>query len=541
MLMVMDSTCPCNLASVEMISLTMGVMKMNGAESLLRSLVANDVNVCFANPGTSEMHFVAALDNVDGMKPVLCLFEGVATGAADGYARMAGKPACTLLHLGPGLANGLANLHNARRAQSPVVNIVGDHASSHARYEAPLTSDLKGFARPVSNWLHSSNSALNIGADAGRAVQAAMEAPGYVATLVLPADTAWNEADKAAPAVALPCPAPVAAATIAHIAELVKAGKRVAFLLRGPVLQEEGLRAAGKIAAKTGARMLSDTFAPRVQRGAGRVPVERLPYFAEQVVDFLAGTDLIVLVGSQPPVSFFAYPDKPSWLTPQGCRIAVLAQPHEDGLAAMSALVDALDAHDSVAVTAARQSFDVPLEGPLDAETIMRVVARHLPDNAIVTEESGQAMQYYGLTASAAPHDFLTLTGGAIGSMLPVAVGAGIACPERKVVNLIGDGSAMYTVQALWTMGREKIDAVTVIYANHGYKILNNELKRVGAAPDGIKAASMFDLTDPALDWVALANGLGVDAVRVDTRAAFEAAFATAMRHRGPLLIEAML
>jgi acetolactate synthase-1/2/3 large subunit len=541
MLMVMDSTCPCNLASVEMISLTMGVMKMNGAESLLRSLVANDVNVCFANPGTSEMHFVAALDNVDGMKPVLCLFEGVATGAADGYARMAGKPACTLLHLGPGLANGLANLHNARRAQSPVVNIVGDHASSHARYEAPLTSDLKGFARPVSNWLHSSNSALNIGADAGRAVQAAMEAPGYVATLVLPADTAWNEADKAAPAVALPCPAPVAAATIAHIAELVKAGKRVAFLLRGPVLQEEGLRAAGKIAAKTGARMLSDTFAPRVQRGAGRVPVARLPYFAEQVVDFLAGTDLIVLVGSQPPVSFFAYPDKPSWLTPQGCRIAVLAQPHEDGLAAMSALVDALDAHDSVAVTAARQSFDVPLEGPLDAETIMRVVARHLPDNAIVTEESGQAMQYYGLTASAAPHDFLTLTGGAIGSMLPVAVGAGIACPERKVVNLIGDGSAMYTVQALWTMGREKIDAVTVIYANHGYKILNNELKRVGAAPDGIKAASMFDLTDPALDWVALANGLGVDAVRVDTRAAFEAAFATAMRHRGPLLIEAML
>jgi acetolactate synthase-1/2/3 large subunit len=514
---------------------------MNGAESLLNSLIANGVNVCFGNPGTSEMHFVAALDTVKGMRPVLCLFEGVATGAADGYARMAGKPAATLLHLGPGLANGLANLHNARRAQSPVVNIVGDHASNHARYEAPLTSDLKGFARPVSNWLHSSGSALTVGADAGRAVQAAMEAPGYVATLVLPADTAWTEADGASPGRPLPMPALVDDKTIAHIAALVQGGKRVAFLLRGDVLRDEGLLTAGRIASKTGVRLLSDTFAPRVQRGAGRVPVERLPYFAEQVVEFLAGTDLIVLVGSQPPVSFFAYPDKPSWLTPEGCRLAVLAHPHEDGTAALSALADALGAQDSAPQTVARQPVDVSLDGPLDAESIMRVVAKHLPENAIVTEESGQAMAYYGLTATAAPHDFLTLTGGAIGSMLPVSVGAGIACPDRKVVNLIGDGSGMYTVQALWTMAREKIDAVTVIYANHGYKILNNELKRVGAATDGVLAASMFDLQHPDLNWVALAQGMGVDAVRVDSREAFEAAFAAAMAGRGPLLIEAVI
>jgi acetolactate synthase-1/2/3 large subunit len=516
-------------------------MKMNGAESLLNSLIANGVNVCFGNPGTSEMHFVAALDTVKGMRPVLCLFEGVATGAADGYARMAGKPAATLLHLGPGLANGLANLHNARRAQSPVVNIVGDHASTHARYEAPLTSDLKGFARPVSNWLHSSGSALTVGADAGRAVQAAMEAPGYVATLVLPADTAWNEADSASPALPPPLPALVDEQTIAHIAELVQGGKRVAFLLRGEVLQDEGLRTAGRIAAKTGARLLSDTFAPRVQRGAGRVPVERLPYFAEQVVEFLAGTDLIVLVGSQPPVSFFAYPDKPSWLTPDGCRLAVLAHPHEDGPAALKALANALGAQDSIAQTVVRQPVEVTLDGPLDAESIMRVVARHLPENAIVTEESGQAMAYYGLTATAAPHDFLTLTGGAIGSMLAVSVGAGVACPDRKVVNLIGDGSGMYTVQALWTLAREKVDAVTVIYANRGYKILNNELKRVGAAQDGVLASSMFDLQNPDLNWVALAQGMGVEAVRVDSREAFEAAFAAAMAGHGPLLIEAVI
>jgi acetolactate synthase-1/2/3 large subunit len=514
---------------------------MNGAESLLNSLIANGVNVCFGNPGTSEMHFVAALDTVKGMRPVLCLFEGVATGAADGYARMAGKPASTLLHLGPGLANGLANLHNARRAQSPVVNIVGDHASSHARYEAPLTSDLKGFARPVSNWLHSSTSALTVGADAGRAVQAAMEAPGQIATLILPADTAWNEADTAAPTLPLPAPALVGEQRIVHIAELVQSGVRVAFLLRGEALQEAGLLAAGKIAARTGARLLSDTFAPRLQRGAGRVPVERLPYFAEQVVEFLAGTELLVLVGAQPPVSFFAYPDKPSWLTPDGCRLAALSHPHEDGPAALAALVDALGAQDCVARATVRQPVELALDGPLDAESVMRVVAKHLPDNAIVTEESGQAMQFYGLTETAPPHDFLTLTGGAIGSMMAVSIGAGIACPERKVVNLLGDGSAMYTVQSLWTQARENIDVVTVIYANCGYKILNNELKRVGAAQDGVLAASMFDLQNPSLDWVALAQGMGVEAVRADTREAFEAAFASAMARRGPMLIEAVL
>jgi acetolactate synthase-1/2/3 large subunit len=514
---------------------------MNGAESLLRSLIANGVDVCFGNPGTSEMHFVAALDSVEGMRPVLCLFEGVATGAADGYARMAGKPACTLLHLGPGLANGLANLHNAKRAQSSVVNIVGDHASSHWRYEAPLTSDLKGFARPVSHWLHSSSSALTVGADAGRAVQAAMEAPGQIATLILPADTAWNPADEVAPTLPLPTPALVSAQAIEHIATLVHSGVRTAFLLRGGALQEPGLRAAGQIAAKTGARLLCDTFAPRLQRGAGRVPVERLPYFAEQVVEFLSGTELIVLVGAQPPVSFFAYPDKPSWLTPEGCRLAVLSHPHEIGQAALEALVDALGAHACVPKTSVRRPVEVSLDGQLDAESIMLVVAKHLPDHAIVTEESGQAMQFYGLTETAAPHDFLTLSGGAIGSLMAVSIGAGIACPDRKVVNLLGDGSAMYTLQSLWTQARENIDVVTVIYANRAYKILSNELKRVGASEDGAQAASMFDLQNPVLDWVALAQGMGVEAVRAESRQAFEAAFASAMKRRGPTLIEAVI
>ncbi|MFD1554866.1 acetolactate synthase large subunit [Paraburkholderia silviterrae] len=514
---------------------------MNGAESLLRSLVANGVEVCFGNPGTSEMHFVAALDSVEGMRPILGLFEGVVTGAADGYARMAGKPAATLLHLGPGLANGLANLHNARRASSPVVNIVGDHSSSHARYEAPLTSDIQGFARPVSHWIHSSSSALTVGADAARAVQASMTGAGQIATLILPADTAWSQADAVASALPAPAPARVSDATIEHIAALAQSGVKTAFLLRGKALQGAGLRAAGRIAAKTGARLLCDTFAPRIERGAGRVRVERLPYFAEQVVEFLAGTELLVLVGAQAPVSFFGYPDKPSWLTPGGCRIAVLAHPHEDGAAALGALVDALGAQQCVAPLNSRVVDDLAPNGALDGESIMRSVARHLPENAIITEEASLAMAYSGLSESAAPHDLLTLTGGAIGCLMPVSIGAGIACPERKVVNLQGDGSAMYTVQALWTQARENIDVVTVIYANRGYRILANELKRVGARTDGVHAASMFDLGNPSMDWVALARGMGVEGVRVESGAAFDAVFADAMKRRGPMVIEAVI
>jgi acetolactate synthase-1/2/3 large subunit len=515
---------------------------MNGAESLLRSLVASGVEICFGNPGTSEMHFVAALDSVEGMRPVLGLFEGVVTGAADGYARMAGKPASTLLHLGPGLANGLANLHNARRASSPIVNIVGDHASSHARYDAPLASDIKGIARPVSDWIHTSTSARTVGTDAARAVQASMEEPGKIATLILPADTAWEQADGVAAPLPRPAVAAVSGDTIDRIARQIHSGIKTAILMRGSVLQERGLRAAGKIAARTGTRLMCDTFVPRLQRGAGRVAVERLPYFGEEVIAHLAGVELLVLVGAQPPVSFFAYPDRPSWLTPEGCRLAVLSHPHEDGVVALEALVDALDAEQSLAPVSVRKNMAFSPHDPLNADSIMKVVAKHLPEHAILADESvSSGFAQYGMTASAAPHDFLNLTGGAIGSMMAVSTGAGVACPDRKVVTLQGDGSAMYILQALWTQARENVDVVTVIYANRGYKILSNELKRVGASSDGTRAASMFDLNNPSLDWVSLAKGMGVEAVRTESLSTFEAAFSGAMKRRGPVVIEVMI
>jgi len=514
---------------------------MNGAESLVCTLVNCGVQVCFTNPGTSEMHFVAALDRIDGMRAILGLFEGVVTGAADGYGRMAGKPAATLLHLGPGLANGLANLHNARRAATPVVNIVGDHATYHAQYDAPLATDIASFARPVSGWVHACTSAKTVAPDGARAVQAARQAPGQIATLILPADAAWEEAD--GPAVPLPYieAAPVASATVDSLAQLLRGTKKSAILIRGAALQPRGLNAAGRIAAKCGARLLCDTFAPRLTRGAGVVAVERIPYFAEQIVDFLKDVEYLVLVGAKPPVSFFAYPGKPSWCTPEGCQIHYLAHPHEDGVTALDALAEAMGAPKDPLGRAEFKRPELP-SGRLDAFTAGQIIGHFLPENAIVSDEAatsglGAAM----FTANAQPHDHLALTGGSIGQGLPVATGAAVACPDRKVICLHGDGGAMYTLQSLWTQAREKLDVTTVIFANRSYAILNFELMRMGAENPGPKALSMLSIGNPDLSWTELARGMGVAAVRVETIEAFARHFADAMAQRGPRLIEVAL
>jgi acetolactate synthase I/II/III large subunit len=514
--------------------------EMNGAESLLRTLVASGVEVCFANPGTSEMHFVSAVDRVDGMRPVLGLFEGVVTGMADGYARMAERPAATLLHLGPGLANGLANLHNARRAASPIVNIVGDHATYHAQFDAPLTSDIVGFARPVSGWLHESTSAGSVAADGARAVQAARQAPGQIATLIVPADIAWLPAAAPADPLDVPAPATVSSSAVAAAVAALRNGRPTAILLRGAALRGEGLVAAGRIAAATGARLFCDTFAPRLERGAGRVVIERLPYFAEQLVETLAPFEQLVLVGSTPPVAFFAYPGKPSWCSPEDATILHLAHPHEDGVAALAEVADGLGASADGGAVAPLSLPDDPTGG-FDQFTIGQVIARLLPEGAIVSDEGATSSLGPALAlATAAPHDVLSLTGGAIGQGLPLAAGASVACSDRKVVCLHGDGGAMYTVQALWTMAREHLDVTTVIFANRSYGILNIELQRVGA-DSGPKALSMLDIGNPDLDWVALATGMGVEAVRVDSIDAFRDAFASAMSQQGPRLIEAVV
>ena len=514
---------------------------MNGAQSLVQTLVNCGIEVCLANPGTSEMHFVAALDALPGIRSVLCLFEGVATGAADGYGRMSGKPAATLLHLGPGLANGLANLHNARRAATPIVNIVGDHATYHLSYDAPLASDVTGFARPVSSWICTSTSARTVAPDAARAVQAARAAPGGIATLILPADTAWQEAERPAHALRDIGPSPVSADAIDDVATRLRSGRNSALLLRGPALRTVGLETAGRIRSKSGARLLCDTFAPHLEQGAGRVPVERIPYFGEQITEFLQGLEQIVLVGAKPPVSFFAYPGKPSWCAPQGCELLYLSHPHEDGVAALQALADALGAP---AQPDTRTPLQIPHTpgGRLTAQSVAQTIAELTPENAIVADESAtsglallQSLRY------ARPHSHLALTGGSIGQGLPLAVGAALATSDRKVICTQGDGGAAYTMQALWTMARENLDVTTVIYANHSYAILNIELTRLGIGPVGAKALSMLDLHNPELNWVKIANGLGVEASRSSTCEEFASQFASAISARGPRLIEAAL
>ncbi|WP_243358047.1 acetolactate synthase large subunit [Fundidesulfovibrio terrae] len=513
----------------------------NGAESLVATLVESGVEVCFANPGTSEMHFVSALDRIPGLRPVLCLFEGVATGAADGYARMTGKPACTLLHLGPGFANGMANIHNARRAQSPMVNIVGDHATYHERYNAPLNSNINGFVEAISHWAHRSRSPRTVAADAARAVQAARQAPGQVATLILPADTAWLPAERPSPRLEVDPPSKVSEGALDAAAQALTSGKKTAILMRGAVLHGDGLQAAGRIVARTGSTLFCDTFPPRLRSGAGSPVVEMLPYRGKDILRRLGGFEQLLLVGAEPPVSFFAYPNQESWLTPSECEILTLSHPHEDGSAALAALAEAIGAP----AAGSGASFEppaLPPPGPLTAEGVMRIVAALLPENAVVTDEGiTSTLPYASLLTRAAPHDYLPITGGSIGDILPLSTGAAVAAPHRKVVCLEGDGSAMYTLQALWTQARERLDVVTVIYANRSYAVLDQELRLVQAASQGERARSLLDLHNPSLDWIKLAGGMGVQAVRADTTQAFAGAFAAALRESGPCLIEAVM
>lgn len=514
---------------------------MNGAESLVATLVENGVNVCFANPGTSEMHFVSALDRIPGMRSVLCLFEGVTTGAADGYARMTGNPACTLLHLGPGFANGMANIHNARKSASPMVNIVGDHATYHERYDAPLNSNVQGFSDAISDWSYRSRSARTVAADAARAVEAARQAPGKISTLILPADTAWLPAERPAPKYECPCAAKVSDSAVADAAEALTNGKKTAILMRGESLYREGLMAAGRIAAKTGSSLFCDTFAPRAKFGRGLPTVEPLPYRGKDIINRLSGFDQLLLVGAEPPVSFFAYPDQESWLTPPDCRILTLSHPYEDGSGALLSLAEAVNAPiDWIPMDCAKP--ELPADAAFSAENIMKIIAALLPDDSIVADEGiTSTLPYTWMLCSAAPHDHLPTTGGAIGDILPLGVGAAVACPDSKVICLVGDGSAMYTLQSLWTMARENLDVVTVVYANKSYSVLNQELDLVQAESKGETALSLLDLHNPSLDWVKMSEGMGVPAVSVDSNKSFEEAFAKALEKKGPSLIEVLL
>jgi len=526
---------------------------VNGAESLIRTVAAAGVDVCFANPGTTEMHLVQALDDAGGVRPVLGLFEGVCAAAADGYARMAGRPAMTLLHLGPGMANGIANLHNANRGRTPVLSLVGDHSAAHRGRGAPLESDIEGLARPCSKWVRTSASAGSLARDGAEAVAAAGSAPGGVATLIVPADCAWSEADGPCPPIA-PDPEPaVSDDAVEAAARLLRApaDRPVTLLLGWGALTEAGLRAAGRIARAAGARLQAETFPARVERGGSIAVAPRLPYFPEEATAALAQGSSVLLVGAREPIAFFGYPDLPSELVPPGMPVQTLAAPGEDATDALERLAGALDAGAGANASAPRKAS--PLAGaagppppapgaPLTPITVSQVIAAGQPEGAIVVDEGLTVSAFYVELSTGAPrHTYLALTGGAIGFGLPAAAGAAVACPDRPVIALQADGSGMYTAQALWTQARESLDVTNLVCANGTYRILLEELSRAGVDDPAPGARALTSLGDPGLDWVALATSMGVPGRRATTAGELATALSEALAEPGPHLVEMVI
>jgi acetolactate synthase-1/2/3 large subunit len=512
----------------------------NGAQALITTLVDCGVQVCFANPGTSEMHFVAALDSVPQMRGVLCLFEGVVTGAADGYARIAGKPAATLLHLGPGLANGLANLHNARRAHVPVVNVIGDHAAYHKKYDAPLESDIEPLTDWTHGWVRRSGAGADVGRDVAEAVAASQAHPARVASVILPADISWEDGAHESGPVAPVAPAAPDAAAVADIAGVLRGGEPAALLIGGPATGLAGLAAADRIAAATGATAMVETFPARLARGAGVPALERLGYLAEQAAYQLDGVRHLVVAGTRAPVSFFAYPGKPSDLVPEGAVVHNLGGLETDVVAALEQVAE-LVAPDTAPRSAPAAAPELPA-GELTAQNWVQVIGALLPQDAIISDESNTAgLLLPAATAGSPHHDVLTLTGGAIGQGLPVALGAAVAAPDRPVIALQADGSAAYTISALWTMARESLNVTTVLINNNAYAILRLELSRVGANAGGPKANDLLDLSRPDMDFAKIAEGFGVPATVATTCEDLAEQFHRALIEPGPHLIDARI
>ncbi|MGA2412587.1 MAG: acetolactate synthase large subunit [Candidatus Binataceae bacterium] len=516
---------------------------MNGAESLIRTALAAGVDVCFANPGTTEMPLVAALDAVEGMRAILGLFEGVCTGAADGYGRMTDHPALTLTHLGPGFANGIANLHNARRAHSPIVNIIGDQATWHLASDAPLTSDIESLARPVSGWVRKSVSAVSVARDTAEAIAAAGGAPGKVATLIIPSDCQWNQAEAPATVAKLDGPAAAGSDAIGQAAALLrKHSSKAALFIGGQAMRAHGLKAAGRIAAASGCRLICETFPARLERGGGLPVVEKLPYFPEQALELMAKVEGLVIAGAPSPVSFFGYPNVPSSLIPKGCPNSTLATPDQDVAAALEELAGALGAsRDASVAPPSAKSPPLPT-GALNAATIGPVIAALMPEGCILMDEAATTgLPFFAASSGSPAHTYLALTGGAIGQGLPCATGAAVACPDRKVIAFQADGSGMYTVQSLWTQTREKLNVTTLICNNRRYRILQVELARAGVTEPGRKARSLTSLGNPEIDWSRIAAGMGVPGVRVDTAEDLAVQLARALQEPGPNLIEMLI
>lgn len=516
---------------------------MNGARALIETLANCGVELCLANPGTSEMHLVQALDQVPKMRSVLALFEGVCTGAADGYGRMTGKPAATLLHLGPGLANGIANLHNARKAGTPIINLVGNHPQFHMGYDAPLTSDIDTLARNFSCWIKSCSTAETLAKDGAEAYTATLRATpgsqGQISTLILGADAAWGDSTGVAKANGIPRRAQVDSHNVENVARLLESGEKCLVVLEHDGATAASLEIAGRISAKTGCRIMTGTFPARIDGGAGSVAVERMPYFPEHILASLSEVKHLILVGGQEPASFFAYRTTPSRLVPDGCDVHTLARIEEDATGALQQLCERLAADSATAARFELADMTVP-SGEMNTRNMLQAIAATLPEHVIVATDSGAGNAAHPVCQTAAANTWLSLTGGSIGQGSPVATGAALACPDRRVLALLGDGGAAYTIQSLWTQAREQLNVTTVIFANRKYNILNIEYGRLGVTEVGPIAASLFDIGNPDIDWGMLSKSMGVPAATANTAEEFARLLTRSYQEPGPFLIQAM-
>jgi len=516
---------------------------MNGAELLLRTAQKAGVEVCFANAGTTELPLVAAFDSVPGVRPVLALFEGVCTGGADGYGRVRETPAMSLLHLGPGFANGIANLHNARRAKAPVINIIGQHTTWHIPADAPLTMDVESLANTVSQWTRTVSSPEMLSFDFIDAYAASMT--GSIATLIVPNDHLLAEVEGIIRTATPLDPDPLSLQIIEEAANLIRSGKKTALMIGGKALRGQGLLTAAHIRALAGCDLLTETFPGYVERGGALPDVVRIPYFPEPAQALLSDYELIILTDVREPVTFFGYPGVDSHVLRKNQKRIPLCSGRQSVVEALGYLEDIL----KTTMSSCKKDRHVPKpekpslpHGALTAEKACRTLAALQPEGAIIVDEGiTSAIPYYPLTAGSPPHSVLTISGGSIGYGMPCAVGAALASPNRQIINFQADGSAMYTIQALWTEAREGLNVKTLICSNRGYNILRVELERAGITDPGPKALSLADIDHPRLDWISIAKGMGVPATSVDTVEGLVREFTRVLEEPGPSLIEMVM
>lgn len=512
---------------------------MNGAEAIIRTAREAGIEVCFANPGTTELPLVAALDSVGGIRSVLGLTEAVCTGAADGYARMSGRPAMALLHLGPGFANGISNLHNARRGSSPVVTVVGEHATWHRAFDPPLAMDIEALARTVSGWQCTCGSAGLLGQEMAEAALAACR--GQVATLIVPYDLQLEPSRAGAIAPPPGRREPVSPEALESAAALLRGGGKSALVLGGGGLGRAGLMNAARIRRACGCDLLAEGRPARVERGAGLPDARRIPYLPEAGIEMLAPYGAFVFAGAEEPVSFFGYPGVPGKLIPEDRKRIPLAGRGDDVAEALGLLADALGAPPNPAAEGlSRPNRPALPAGALNGDKACAVVAALQPEGAIVVEEAvTSGRKYYALTAGVPPCSLLTLTGGSLGQGPPCAAGAAVACPERPVINIQADGAGMYSFPALWTEAKEGLNVTTLICANRGYNILKMEMGRLGVSAPGANALRLTDLG--GIDWVALGRGMGVPSARAATAEELASELGRALGEPGPHLIEMVM